>query len=275
MVFPLKPSISRRHGFRWLPHPTNPPPTEPASVLVLTTPTGIFIDVRLHLRHPIPSIPSTFPPLSDPAHPANTLFEHPSTFTGLEWAFDGLVNYYPDGQDTDGGAVRGVWQHRVDSSTKTPASDEGIMRDRSDGAVVETGVMVNAETGMGCGYEEIWVDVPACSVGGMRGLFVAVKCEDERTGAMGRVIWMGQYCQGIMRKGNDVTVERWEFEADDEEWRLTFRVGGGSLPCRWLFGCDDFTHGMRIRVPSLEGAVEDAWFVVEQDWSPDEQAPST
>jgi hypothetical protein len=67
--------------------------------------------------------------------------------------------------------------------------------------------------------------------------------------------------QGILRKGDSVTVERWELfrkESDAEAtWKRTFKRGPEALPCAVVQREEDLELGMKIDMLGYE------WEVVE------------
>lgn len=133
------------------------------------------------------------------------------------------------------------WDHWIDSRTTEPetAGDEGDMYPQEGDLTLEKGRMVNPATGQECDYEELWRDVdpepasvkaddapkPEC---------VVLKYEDETSKARGMIVWLGRFCQGISRVGEDVSAERWEWK-EEEGWKRTIRIGAeGTMPCEVL-----------------------------------------
>ncbi|TIC94158.1 hypothetical protein CH35J_009862 [Colletotrichum higginsianum] len=210
-------SISFREHIRWIPDEAS----EPTSTIVLTSPQRRFVDLRILKSAPTADAAQT-------THAAGR----------LEWGIAGTSSSTLR-DDGAGGQVRhSRWEHWIDSRTTDPenAADEGDMYEQADGLTLEKGRMVNPATGEETDYEELWRDVePAAVVGGGG---KAVECivlrfEDEQAGARGSVVWLGRFCQGISRVGEDVTAERWEWR-DDGGWRRTMRIGERGLPCEAL-----------------------------------------
>lgn len=200
--------ISVRQHIRWVPAPAS----EPTSTIVLTSPGRYFVDVRI---------------LVGPGPEAGR----------LDWAFAGSSSSKP-GQEA--GVRHAVWKHWVDSSTHDAASvrDEADVREASDdvGTELETGRMVNPTTGLEADYEEAWVSVDAVRTGFQTETpppyAVMRVCDDERR-VRGMVVRVGQFCQGILRVGDAVTVERWEWRSDGG-WTLSARFGERKLPTTTL-----------------------------------------
>ncbi|CCF45250.1 hypothetical protein CH063_03553 [Colletotrichum higginsianum] len=191
-------SISFREHIRWIPDEAS----EPTSTIVLTSPQRRFVDLRILKSAPTADAAQT-------THAAGR----------LEWGIAGTSSSTLR-DDGAGGQVRhSRWEHWIDSRTTDPenAADEGDMYEQADGLTLEKGRMVNPATGEETDYEELWRDVEPAAVAGARG----------------SVVWLGRFCQGISRVGEDVTAERWEWR-DDGGWRRTMRIGERGLPCEAL-----------------------------------------
>ncbi|OBZ68900.1 hypothetical protein A0H81_11008 [Grifola frondosa] len=48
--------------------------------------------------------------------------------------------------------------------------------------------------------------------------------------AKGMIVRVGQFCQGIVKKGDVVHVERWKW-MDGLGWRSIAKIGDANLPC--------------------------------------------
>ncbi|OHE95113.1 hypothetical protein CORC01_09637 [Colletotrichum orchidophilum] len=214
-------SISFREHIRWIPDEAS----EPTSTVVLTSPQRRFVDLRILKQ----------PPTVDGVQDTHGIER-------LEWGIAGTSSssLRPDGQ---GGEVRhSRWEHWIDSRTTAPenAADEGDMYEQPDGLTLEKGRMVNPATGRETDYEELWRDIDPVAVlragadAEEKGVeCVVLKFEDESTGARGMVVWLGRFCQGISRVGEEVAAERWEWK-EGEGWRRTVRIGDRALPCEVL-----------------------------------------
>ncbi|KAK2044030.1 hypothetical protein LZ31DRAFT_554721 [Colletotrichum somersetense] len=224
-------SISFREHIRWIPDEAS----EPTSTVVLTSPQRRFVDLRI-LKSP--------PPPADNA-PTTHGIER------LEWGIAGTSSSsLRDGRD--GIQVRhSRWEHWIDSRTTEPenAADEGDMYEQPGGLTLEKGRMVNPATGAETDYEELWRDIDPVPVpvataaaaaagsgeeeAGKGVNCIVLKFEDEPTRARGLVVWLGRFCQGISRVGEDVAAQRWEWKGD-EGWKRTARIGARELPCEAL-----------------------------------------
>jgi Protein HRI1 len=223
---PPQANISKRISIRWL----TDPPHEPTSTLVLTSPSGTFVDLRIHTATSSSSDSSA----------------------ALDWAFAGQASYAPS--RTHPGCSEGAWTHWVDSNVATGAEadeDRGVMTplERKDGdggaRTLERGVMRNEAAGGDVQrYEEVWEDVAVAGTGKgneVRCVVARYRGDEEVGGGVARgvVVLLGRVCQGVLRVGAEVTAERWEYGGDDgdgavlgtKEWRRVFGVGTGSLPC--------------------------------------------
>ncbi|KAF3941910.1 hypothetical protein ABW19_dt0203846 [Dactylella cylindrospora] len=202
-------SISTRISISWAPSFT---PTEPTDTLVLTGKT-FFVDQRLT----IPPSASTSPT------PASDL----SGYT-VSWAFGGTRSSTPIPSKL--GHSKCQWKHLVSSRENVgEAVDEGIMQPHpnypnDEEIALETGSMVNPDTGELTDYQEVWKDVVPEK--GSRVEFWEYSGgysvgEDDR-GIIGIV---GGYAIGVGRTEG----EFWTWRAVDVEkegWRLVYEKGG-------------------------------------------------
>ena len=192
-------SISRRISIAWPPGP----PSEPTSTLVLTALNNIFIDIRL--LFPSPSLSPMDPPSASELPDGMTLY----------WAFAGTRAY-------DKLTNEGKWTHKVDSRylDRSDVVDSGHFETLENGDTLERGTMMDFDDGKVKFYQEVWRDEV---VGGAECL--VLQLNNTTTDAVGIVVRLGEWCQGILREGDKVTVERWY------QKRLVFRHGEGQLPC--------------------------------------------
>ncbi|KZZ99227.1 hypothetical protein AAL_02778 [Moelleriella libera RCEF 2490] len=218
-------SISIRRSIRWPPDDAS----EPTSTIVLTSPGRLFVDVRI---------------LTD---------EHGQVPSGddvpldrLDWAIAGTSFSSSLSSQAGAGSWHARWEHWIDSRTDAAAAaDEADMVTLGpDNVVLEKGAMVNPQTGRVAPYEEIWEDE---DVPGGQGRVVVLRWEDRAAAAGGHgddddddggsgsgsnsrdrglAIRLGRYCQGIVKIGGRVTVERWE------HGKRVVRMGAHEeLPC--------------------------------------------
>ncbi|KAK1959846.1 hypothetical protein LY78DRAFT_662941 [Colletotrichum sublineola] len=211
-------SISFREHIRWIPDEAS----EPTSTIVLTSPQRRFVDLRI-LKSP---------PTADGA-PTTHGIER------LEWGIAGTSSSSMRDGD-DGVQVRhSRWEHWIDSRTTEPenAADEGDMYEQPGGLTLEKGRMANPATGVETDYEELWRDIDPVPVpvaaGGGGVECIVLRFEDEPTRSRGLVVWLGRFCQGISRVGEDVAAQRWEWK-HEEGWKRTARIGARELPCEAL-----------------------------------------
>ncbi|CAJ2509839.1 Uu.00g057390.m01.CDS01 [Anthostomella pinea] len=237
-------SISIRDSIRWLPEPAS----EPTSTVVLTSPERRFVDIRI------------LKPTSN-GEAAENEVELPTS--RLDWAFAGCST-----SEVHNGVRHSTWRHFVDnrSSGAEEVTDEGNMVTQDDGRTLETGRMVNPATGRETNYEEIWTDtepmpIPerseALSIPSRvsKARCIVLELKNNAQQERGMVICLGHYCQGVVRKGEEFTLERWQWV--DGKWERQYRMGSLWLPCV------EATHGAGIVLGSKVKHEESVWDVVE------------
>lgn len=157
--------------------------------------------------------------------------------------------------------MHSTWRHWIDSYTTEPETlkDEGDMFPLENGLTLERGTMINPATGHMMDYEECWRDVEAVSTEdyGARSCIVLV-LEDESRTARGMVVRVGQFCQGLLRVGDAVSLERWVW-AREGGWKRMVRMGD------WWVPCGAVLEGQRSAVGGEVRHGEFVWKVVE--WS--------
>lgn len=157
----------------------------------------------------------------------------------LEWAFAGTssTTLIPGRNPSDKPIPHSKWNHWIDSNHDGPVSDEGDMYPDPDGIhVLEKGAMVNPATSRVTDYEELWVDEVAATITGEDGRKCAVlTLEDEKNGAQGMVIRIGQYVQGMLKVNGHVTIERWSW-TEVGAWKRIVKLGDMFLPCSFAMG---------------------------------------
>lgn len=133
--------------------------------------------------------------------------------TRLEWAFAGR-SHTEEARPGPGEQkpAHTVWEHWIDSNSDDPATDEGDMWTQSNGDVLEQGKNVDPDTGVVKAYEELWRNLEVEAVGQEKGFAsVVLRVQDDRMGARGMVVRVGGWCQGILKVGDDITTERWQW----------------------------------------------------------------
>lgn len=159
--------------------------------------------------------------------------------------------------DGQGGQIRRAkFAHWINSRSADVegVSDEGDMYEQADGTTLEKGSMVNPDTGKDTAYEESWLDIPVPHVHGNGKDVVARLQEPDRRGM---VVLLGDYCQGVARRGDDIAVERWE-KNKNGEWTRTVRIGKGHLICEDLVKGD-----LGLDVEHMVITKEGIWEIVE------------
>ena len=145
--------------------------------------------------------------------------------------------------------------------------DEGDMYDLGEGMFLEHGSAFHPHLGRVAGHEELWRDVdPLSTNAGKSNVCIVLRCQDDGRGVRGVVVRVGQFCQGVLQIGTDVTTERWEFDfhddADAEErgvWKRTARTGNLFLPCAVTFKPEVMQLGGRVQHGDFEWVVEECW----------------
>ena len=140
-----------------------------------------------------------------------------------------------------------------------------------NGDVLEQGTQIHPVTGFECRYEELWGDVEVNVVkDGEKRVSMVMKVDDEDRNARGLVVRVGQYCQGILKIGSELTLERWEWmnsespvepqsESSSGGWRCKLKIGDGSLPCDKAM-IDGVHNGATIRSGALEWRVIEVYY---------------
>jgi hypothetical protein len=129
--------------------------------------------------------------------------------------------------------------------------------------------MLHPETGVERDYEEVWraenpmaipAGKPASDHGDDRVVCVVLQTENhEQPEQRGQLVRLGQYCQGILRTGHQISVERWMWTVE-RGWEQQARFGDQRLPVQALIE-EDINHlGLDDKVIDCAGRV---WNVVE------------
>jgi hypothetical protein len=156
---------------------------------------------------------------------------------------------------------RGQWRHWIDSRTPNTegVADEGINHPQADGKTLEKGKMVNPATGKETDYEELWRDLEPIPVDSESVKSIVLELEGP-DGTRGMVVLLGQFCQGLLRRGDRISAERWDWAASSG-WHRVFVLGNETLPCSALMTSENRSEGDIIRLG------EDSWRVVESSSS--------
>ncbi|KAL8660544.1 MAG: hypothetical protein Q9202_006438 [Teloschistes flavicans] len=228
------PSISLRKHYRTVPGD----PSEPTSTVVLTSPRSHFVDIRVFKRRPDQD---TFLASTDDA-----------SLGELQWAFAGRSSSYHDSDERRFSS----WEHWVDSGTDEPAEDKGEMISLENGDVLERGETRDEKTGKVEQYEELWTEMALVTPDSqVENVCVVLEVEEDNGRARGMVVRIGGWCQGILKKGQSVTVERWRW--DGGKWQSVVSLGESELPCKDVVEKGNYEEGREI----LSGGLK--WRVVE------------
>ncbi|KLO14826.1 hypothetical protein SCHPADRAFT_294078 [Schizopora paradoxa] len=232
----LTPFITRRVSIKW----GDAPCAEHTSTLVLTSPEGRFVDMRVD---------------NDAVHGDSN--DAQMMGQKYNWFFAGQAHKF------DGG--RASWDHWIDSKTDAPAEDAGVMSLLPNGDTLEKGAMLN-DDGVKEAYEEVWRDEvvePEIAAVLVRLRDTDLRKDDgsvlptassdpaplqttsrlestEGDLVCGVVIRVGRWCQGLVKIDGRFLAERWHQSQDTGKWTLVYRMGDTnnenlSLPCSVVF----------------------------------------
>lgn len=146
----------------------------------------------------------------------------------LDWAIAGTSSSTPTSEPN---VTKGQWRHWISSRTKNTENvcDEGYNYPQADGKTLEKGTMVNPETGLDTEYEELWRGEDPVPTTSKKVKTVVLRLENGSE-TKGLVVLIGAYCQGLLRRGDDITAERWQW-AQSGGWVRTISIGDDVLPC--------------------------------------------
>ena len=231
-------NICTRTHMKWGPAAAS----EPTSTLVLSSPAGRFVDMRILNAF----LPHGYDVRNKPQpHASAPCIRLPAS--ALDWAFAGRA--VSEGVVDSPGVKRCRWTHEVDSRTALrgkPLADEGLVRPHPtrEGLVLETGCMLNPASGREEGYEEVWEDLDVENVRGesfdqgaavVRGSVVQLRCvvltmdEESRKGVF---ICVGHWAQGVYRR---VPVDS---SSQEEFWATRWAYTADGWHCQYLAGPD-------------------------------------
>ncbi|KAG9497105.1 hypothetical protein J7337_011897 [Fusarium musae] len=229
-------TISIRKFIRWLPDE----PSEPTSTIVITSPRlKRFVDLRILLPD---------------NNPSWTGQDEPLPLSRLDWAIVGTTvsTKIPD---PEGNLTSHSTFHQWISS-RTLDSDAGFMYPQPNDLTLEKGSMVNPDTGIDTAYEELWHDATPTAVPGEPAVRALVlQTEDDKNGVRGSVVRLGCYAQGLIRVGEHISLERWEWK---DGWKRTIRMGDAELPIEKILGEEALKEGDTVDVDGRE------WKVIEE-----------
>ena len=255
----MAPSISIREYIRWSPEPAS----EPTTTVVLTSAESRFVDIRL--LNPTPGSYSERHPECKcttsciQAYNAKDFFTDPLHSSQIDWAFAGTSSSEIRVDANGAQTVHSTWRHWVDSRfpTAEDVKDEGDMFPLADGRTLENGSMINPATGRMTDYEECWKDVdPLANEKGAGKVCTVLQIHDDAHKVRGMVFRVGQFCQGILRVGEGLSLERWQWE-ESGGWKRQARVGDQWIPCGVIL------EGERLKMGGEVTYGDFVWRVVE------------
>ncbi|MCJ1476982.1 hypothetical protein MMC13_005652 [Lambiella insularis] len=215
---------------------------EPTSTLVLSSHTCHFVDIRIFVETLGNGTKEPLPTENGP-------------MSRLDWAFAGVSTTTK--AISPNGPVHTVWSHWIDSQSSDPETDEGDMYEQDDGDTLECGQNVDVENGEIKKYEELWGNVSILPVESVQEhICVVLKAEGTASNTKAMIIRVGDWCQGISKVGEDVTVERWQWSRG-WGWDRIARLGDQSLACEATFDTAYLKEGNVFKHRGLE------WKVVE------------
>ena len=218
-----RPSISVRRGIAW----GFDDPTEDSDVLVLTSESGLYVDIRFAKANgpQTNAINWAFAGSCD-------MTVSPGAVTALNGAQsqDDPVSGFPC-------MAHGTWDHVIDSDPTFTGVDEGDIFLLANGDSIEIGTMVNPKTRKEDMYKEYWTAPRPAPI--TRNPCVAAKMDgpDDK----GFLIRIGDLIQGIARFGSDMWLERWSrSHANNNSWDRDPRSKSGDdqkdvmIPSMWI-----------------------------------------
>lgn len=216
---------------------------EQTSTLVLSSRRSYFVDIRVLLS--VREVKSNGPFI--PHH--ETTFG-PLPLNRLDWAFAGQSDRVPYDAlqattQSNAPFARGKWHHWADSrylSPETDVQDEGdLLQGQEDdlGLEIERGSMINPDTGRLEDYEEAWQDLEVEKSENISVLRANQYAEDPDEKILpsqprGMIIRVGTFCQGVLRIGHSVSVERCRLDAEAGAWNDLLHIGPRRLDCASL-----------------------------------------
>ena len=242
---------------------------EPTSTIVLTSKDLHYVDIRIFKQKWL----------------EEEQRKDTQTSECVEWAFAGTSRTKKDAKTGDGAGSRShtVWDHWIDSKGGEGGSDEGDMTLLEDGNVLEEGVN-KLPDGTEQKYEELWKDLPVDPLGKKHNRHsIVLRAENEDQVLKGLVIKIGAWCQGILKKDGQLTVERWQLKPKSEDehgrdsgaeveestrtrndWVRVFKVGTEVLACKDV--CENTAGKLGMNASKFYGERENKieWKVIEE-----------
>ena len=271
------PNISTRAFIQWLPDP----PSEPTSTEVLTSRQKYFVDIRI-LKDSNEKIDWAF------AGRSESRKNEATGSTSTRWYHTVDSRFLTDPESV------------IDQAEMLPENPES-------GIALEKGSMVNPATGRETAYVEGWRETSVKHVPeptqdeitafeqelqGRGVKFIAgdpdlrtlmrrgdpleegpslVSCvlqhENAARLSRGTIVRVGQFCQGVLRVGDDFAAERWEW-SEQGGWRKVFASGSKSLNMPCDVACHLAVRMLRVGNGVAYGPDETWQCVEEEHWKP-------
>jgi len=191
---------------------------EPTFTIVLTSQTSHYVDVRIYKEQYWKELEGR-----------NGI----NSIAVVEWAFAGTSSTTQGSNGPgDTKSIHSVWEHWIDSKSDNPQPDEGNMWPQSNGDVLERGTQILPVTGLQTEYEELWGDLDVEKVGEEKErISIVLKVENQESHTRGLVVRVGDWCQGIMKSGGVLNIERWHCMKTQNTWERVVKIGSSDLPC--------------------------------------------
>ena len=221
---------------------------EPTSTIVLTSHTSHYVDVRIY---------------KDVLQKELDRKDGINPLAVVEWAFAGTsstteISSGPANNELGDSAWHCVWEHWIDSKSDDPKPDEGDMWAQTNGDVLERGVQIHPLSGLQTTYEELWGDLDVELLGGEKRVSIVLKVENKETNTRGMVVRVGGWCQGILKSGGELHIERWQWTELKNSWERIVKIGSSDLPCAMTFGSQNVSEKGTVTSGGLE------WKVIEK-----------
>lgn len=225
---PSKALVSTRQGIAW----GLAPRSEDSSVLVLTSPSRHYVDIRYALVG--------------------------EATAGPFWAFAGQVTYtaLPGLDGSTGVGLRGEWRHPIDSMGNVDGVDRADLFDLANGDQIEIGLLENPETGKEDRFMEYWTR-PVESSQNDRCVVASLEEGGKMTGL---AIQVGDRAQGIRQvSGVDTGVVTTRWLRVDGLWNRDTMgdANKDNIPMEWLL-----QEGRSLGDRHAGGK---EWTIIEQD----------
>ena len=80
---------------------------------------------------------------------------------------------------------------------------------------------------------------------------------DQGTTLRGSVVLAGQFCQGMLRNGDGISLERWQYD-QQKGWRRLISMGDDAIPCKDVIDASQLMLGQRISSAGNEWKIMEA-----------------